>query len=127
MLLVAPVAGLLALWIASRITGVPKPHDAPLFPWIRDIVEGFGWVHIVALVLVGLLLGLASRRRPWLLGFLAIAWLPVAAIAEMVVDSTSHNMFPFEFAMYGFYGVAAGLGAVLGGVCRSRCVATPSP
>ena len=126
-LLAAPIAGFVALLLASYVAGVPKPHDAPLFPLIRDIVEGFSWVHIVALVLVGLLLGLASRSRPWLLGLLAIAWLPVAAIAELVVDHTSHNMFPFEFAMYGFYGLLAGIGAMLGGFCRSRYILTPSP
>jgi hypothetical protein len=37
----------------------------------------------------------------WLAGFAMLLGLPLAAIAEMLVDSSSHNLWPLEFAMYG--------------------------
>ena len=38
---------------------------------------------------------------------------PLAAICEMIVDSSSHNIFPIEFILYGLYSIPVIIGAYL--------------
>jgi hypothetical protein len=113
----APVLGLLAMVIPVLVWPPAKHHDAPLFPLIRDAVEGFGLPQLLLLPAAGVVLGLVSASRAWLLGAAAIALLPLAAVAEMIKDPSSHNLFPIEFAFYAFYGLL-----VSGGVFAIRRV-----
>ena len=46
--------------------------------------------------------------------FCQTAFLPVLAVLEIVQDSTSHNLWPLEFIMYGFMGGVGAFGAALG-------------
>ena len=46
--------------------------------------------------------------------------LPIFAIAEIMVSSTSHNLWPLEFAIYGFVSLNAILGAFLGRFMQRR-------
>jgi hypothetical protein len=108
--LIAPVLGLLAMVIPVLVWPPARHFDAPLFPLIRDAVEGIGLPQLLLLFTAGVLLGLVSASRAWLLGLAAISVLPLAALAEMIKDPTSHNLFPFEFAFYGFYGVLVACG-----------------
>lgn len=86
-------------------------YDAPLFPLLRTAIETIGLEQLGLLLLAGVLLGFVTQKRMWLLGLAAIAPLPVAAVLEMLVDPSSHNLFPFEFLLYGLYSliVVAGL------------------
>src|SRR6185295_1723993 len=100
----APVLGLVAM-VAPVLLWPPARHyDAPLFPLIRDAVEGVGLPQLLLLFAAGVVLGLVSTSRAWLLGIAAISALPLVAVAEMIQDPTSHNLFPIEFATYAFYG-----------------------
>ena len=69
--------------------------------------------QLVLFFVVGLVLGLVSRSRALLLGAAAVVVLPVAAFAEMAADPTSHNLWPFEFMFYAFYGAIVAAGAAL--------------
>ncbi len=89
-----------------------RPYDAPLFPLLRNAVEGAGVLQLVLLIAAGVVLGVVSASRAWLLGAAAVVALPLAAVAEMVTDPTSHNLFPIEFAVYAFYGLLVVCGAV---------------
>jgi hypothetical protein len=108
--LLAPVLGLLALVAPVLLWAPARHHDAPLFPLIRDAVEGLGLFQCVLLFAAGILLGLISASRAWLLGAAAISVLPLAALAEMIKDPTSHNLLPFELASYAFCGVLVACG-----------------
>ena len=44
---------------------------------------------------------------------------PLAAICEMIADSSSHNMFPIEFIFYGFYTIPAIIGAYTSQLIKS--------
>ena len=107
---VAPVLGLLAMIVPVLLWPPAKPHDAPLFPLVRDAVEGIGLPQLVLLFVAGVVLGFVSDSRAWLLGAAAIAALPTATVAEIIKDSTSHNLFPFEFAYYAFFALVVACG-----------------
>jgi hypothetical protein len=110
---VAPVLGLLAMVVPVLLWPPAAKHygDAPLFPLIRNAVEGIGLAQLVLLFVAGVVLGLVSRSPAWLLGAAAISPLPIAALAEMIKDPTSHNLFPIEFAFYAVYGLFVAFGA----------------
>lgn len=108
-------AVILPVWMLSL-----RPYTAPLFPLVRTAVEGMSWLTFVFLLVSGLLLGLLGKGHPFLLGVTTMALLPLLAIAEMVVAPTSHNLWPLEFAMYGFISLSAVLGAYLGRYVQKR-------
>ena len=92
----------------------PRPYSAPLFPLLRTGVEGMSILTIVFLFCAGFLVGCFGRGHPFLLGVATIALLPIAAVAEMIVSPTSHNLWPLEFAIYGFVSLSAVVGVFLG-------------
>ena len=112
-LLVAPVLGLAAMVLPVLISPPAHWYESPLFPIIRNAQKHLGLWQLVLLFAVGLVLGFGSPGRALLLGAAAIVLLPLAACAEMVVDSTSHKLFPFEFMFYAFYGLIVALGAFI--------------
>jgi hypothetical protein len=112
-LLFAPVLGVCAM-IAPVLVHRPQHwYEAPLFPVVRNAVEHVGLPALGFLVVVGLLLGAVSQLQPLKLGAAAILFLPLAAIAEIVADPTSHNLWPLEFVIYGLYGCLVAGGAAL--------------
>lgn len=112
---VAPTLGLLAMILPILVQRPGHWYDSPLFPVITNAQEHLGLWQLVLLFVVGLLLGLLflKQRAPFL-GALAVAALPLAAVAEMVADPTSHNLWPVEFMFYAFYGAIVATGAALG-------------
>ena len=74
------------------------------------------------LLMLGIALGVAQSRRWLLLGFFAVSLPPVLnainIIGDWTIDSTDHNLFPFEFAMLAFVSLPALLGAFLGSRLR---------
>ena len=47
-----------------------------------------------------------------------MALFPLATFCEMIFDSTSHNMFPFEFIFYAIYTIPAIIGAAASQVMK---------
>jgi hypothetical protein len=121
-LALAPALGLLAMVLPVWIWPPARHHEAPLFPLIRDAVEGVGVPQLLLLFIVGIVLGLVTTSRAWILGGLAIAVLPIVTVLELVKESCSHNLFPFEFAMYAVHGVV-----VVCGVLAIRWLLTYPP
>jgi len=113
-LVVAPLLGVAAMILPVIVRPPARWYDSPLFPVLRTAVERVGPWQVALLFLTGVALGATSSRRPLVLGLAAVLLLPAAAIAEMFADQTSHNLWPFEFAIYALYGcvVAAGVAVV---------------
>ncbi len=106
--------GLLAIVIPPLVLSDIRRYEAPLFPLIRTGVEGLSWLSFVLLVVAGLIAGVLRPGRPWRWGVASMLLLPLVATAEMYVDSTSHNLWPLEFAFYALATVPAALGARVG-------------
>jgi|SRR5882724_4218697 len=95
-------------------------YDAPLFPLVRSGVEGISFLTLAFLLLSGVLLGIACPRHPLFIGVCTMAAFPLLAIAEISVSPTSHNLWPFEFIIYGFVSLIAVLGAFIGSFIYRR-------
>ena len=111
------VLGVLAVYVPARSRGPIASVSSPVFDWLFS-----AWKHcnckvtVAALFLIGLLLSLAFPRHWKAAGFSTMLVFPVLALVEMVVDPHTHTLFPFEFALYGFFTLFSVAGAALGGL-----------
>jgi len=114
--IVAATLGIVA--VCLPFYGAPRyPMDAPLFPWVREGVEMLGPINVVLLFVSGGVVGALFGRRPgraFLLGLATMTAFPFFAMAEMIVEPTSHNVWPIEFFIYFVLGLIAGIGALAG-------------
>jgi len=109
----ATLLGLLAIVAPVWILDLRR-YSAPLFPLIRSGVEGMSPLTLVFLFCAGFLVGCFGVGHPLLLGIATVALLPILAIAEMSVSSTTHNLWPLEFLIYGLISLCAVAGAFAG-------------
>ena len=96
-----------------------KHYDSPLFPLIRTGIEGISMYSLSFLIFSGFIVKLFSDVPSWKIGLMSMILFPLAAICEMIADSSSHNMFPFEFIFYGFYTIPAIIGAYTSQLIKS--------
>ena len=119
----ASLLGLLAIIAPVWVLDLRR-YTAPLFPLIRSGVEGMSLLTLVFLFCAGFLVGCFGPGHPLLLGIATVALLPILAIAEMSVSSTTHNLWPLEFMIYGLISLCAVAGAFAGRFAI-RLVKTP--
>lgn len=119
-----PVVGMLAVTLPVLVNpGAYRWYDSRLFPIVNTAVEGLAGTAIFLLFLAGAVVGATVRGiRTWLASLAFISLLPAFAFAEMAVDSSSHNLIPFELLIYLMLALvpAAGIGV-------GKLAATPSP
>lgn len=112
--ILANVLGLLSLIIPPYFFP-GRQYTAPLFPLLRTGIETLSPLSILLLILSGSVPGYLIGESSVLWGLAVVAALPIAALAEMIVDPTSHNLWPIEFSLsYGFLALLGMLGASLG-------------
>ena len=75
---------------------------------------------ITSLFLIGLILGFLWSKYKWLWGVGAVSLFPIFSIVEMLMDPYSHNLWPFEFIIYGFMIIPGILGAYAGAFIRRK-------
>lgn len=124
-LLALIAAGGLLCVIAPALAIGAKPMDAPLFPLLRTSIEGLSWAAPVLLFLLGVGGGVLTRLRSYAIALASIGVLPVVAITEMVMDTSTHNLIPLELMSYLFLAIPALLGALLGRFARARLLRSP--
>jgi hypothetical protein len=100
-----------------------RAYGWPLIQWFA-----LAWANLrmlpsmVCFFVLGLTLGLAQPRRWWLMAIAAVlvppALLTINIVHDWMHDATSHNLFPFEYAIYGFICAPAFVGALLGFLVR---------
>ena len=111
--LLASILGVISIVLPTLFLSDLKQYDSPLFPQIRTGIEGISIWSFGLLLLSGFSVKLLSNISSWKIGLTTMALFPIMAIFEMFADSSSHNMFPFEFILYAVYSVPALIGAYL--------------
>ena len=91
----------------------------------RNVMDGFQFVTLLLLPLGGFAAG-AVTPRGWLLwGPCAVAFLPCRAAVEVLIDPTSHNLWPLELAFYAAFALWTSAGSGIGAYVRSRSAGRP--
>jgi len=110
-LIAISILGMLSIILPVFILGDLKPYESPLFPLIRTGIEGISIYSLSFLFLSGFIVKLFSNIPFWKIGLMSMVLFPLAAICEMIFDSSSHNMFPIEFIFYAIYTIPGIIGA----------------
>jgi hypothetical protein len=109
----AAVLGVAAVVLAVHGHAVDG-RTSPLFPAVARGIEGLNGWSVIFLIVAGFILGVFGRVHPLLVGLATIPFFPMMSVADVIVDSTSHNLLPFEWAIYVFLTVPGILGAFAG-------------
>lgn len=109
--LLIAILGLLSILVPALLNSDLKQYEAPLFPWLRTALEGISMYSFALLFISGAIVKYVSEPSFWKIGFMSMVLFPIATILEIIVDSTSHNLFPFEFILYAVYATPAIVGA----------------
>ena len=117
-LLAISILGMLSIILPVFILGDLKPYESPLFPLIRAGIEGMSSYSLWFLFISGFIVKLFSNIPFWKIGLMSMVLFPLAAICEMIVDPSSHNLFPFEFIGYAITTIPAIIGAGLSQVIK---------
>lgn len=111
--LLISILGVLSIMLPVYFLPDLKQYESPLFPVIRTGLEGISMWSFVFLFLSGFVVKFFFKLSGWKIGLLTMALFPIWIISEVIVDSTSHNMFPFEIILYSIYTIPAIVGAYL--------------
>ena len=109
----ASILGVISIVLPTFFLPDLKQYDSPLFPLIRTGFEGISIWSFNLLLLSGFSVKLVSKLSGWKIGLSTMAIFPIIAIFEIFVDSSSHNMLPFEFVGYALYSIPAIIGAYI--------------
>jgi len=77
---------------------------------------------IITLFSIGLIFGCLWTKYKWLWGLGAVSLFPISSVAEMIMNPSSHNLWPFEFVMYGFFAIPGIIGAYIGAFIRKKFI-----
>jgi hypothetical protein len=122
----AGVAGLCCVVLPPHLTPgalVNPSYGHPLVPWFARAFANLTFVPTLsAMFVLGAVLGLAQPRWWPLLGCLTVS-LPMLLwginfVHDVTIDSTSHNLFPFEIAIVTFFALPALAAGGLGSLVR---------
>jgi len=108
------ILGIVAITAPVLLGSDAKLPAAPISGVVRAAVEHAGVLTLVGLLIAGAIVRYLVAAPVVLIGLGTVAVLPLLAIAEMFVDPTSHNLWPFEFVFYGIGSIPGILGALLG-------------
>ncbi len=113
--------GLASVWLPVVILKLPPHPQGGLFPFIFAGVEGMSLLTLILLFASGIMLGLIFCNHPLhplVFGFATMAAFPFLVFAEIGQNPFSHNLWPIEFAVYGFVSLFAVGGAYAGYAVR---------
>lgn len=94
------------------------PRDLPFIDEARDQLFSFSGIFI--LFLIGVAFGYFHPERSWRWALGTITPFYIFPIAEMFINPDSHNLFPFEFILYGIMSTFGIIGARVGESLRVK-------
>lgn len=105
--------GIALILLAVQINGFAFPEEGEYY--YSKIVRNNYTKHMMLVYLVaGAVLGHILQLKPWLIGILLVSYFFLITAYEATVYRGSHNLLPFELAMYLFFAIPPVGGAYIG-------------
>ncbi len=120
---IAAIVGFCCVFISTYFAtnGYEQNYEAEIFPIIKKAEENLTILPTIILLFVtGNLLGFLKPKIWWLLGSITLAFFPITIIMEMIIQPTSHNLWPFEFLFYWILNLPALFGSFTGSYIRKQ-------
>jgi len=77
---------------------------------------------VILLFILGITMGMFIGKHLLLYGLLSVTIFPCVALYEIILDKTSHNLWPVEFIIYFIFSIPVIVGAFLGKVIKNKAV-----
>jgi hypothetical protein len=119
--LLLAIGGAAILLMVSYLSGAQPPAGWEL-NYMKPFYKGYNAATALLFMLTGILIGLRTRLSPWLTGIALISVLPILAFIESIVFRGSHNLIPFELAIYFIYALPAVIGVYVGRLMYNKRV-----
>jgi hypothetical protein len=128
-LVAACLLGIVSGFILITLPGMLRGgHPQSLFALVDSAVKDMSTVSLLLLLAGGFFWGLVLRWPYSLCAAICqVGSLPVFAVIEMLRDSTSHNLWPFEFLIYAALTVIPMLGTSAATLLKRRFKTTSEP
>jgi hypothetical protein len=82
--------------------------------------NSYALITATVLLIAGLFIGLRTGLKPVISGLALIFIFPLTAVYEATLYRGSHNLIPFELAVYAFFSIPAIAGALAGRFIQTR-------
>src|SRR5687768_16709930 len=109
--------------MCSTLQQVPA-SQYPEYHYSLFLARNYTVLTAVIFFIAGILIGYFLKLNPWLSGICLILVLPVASVCEIVLDSNSHNLFPFELIVYFVFALPPVAGTYFGRFLLKRTTRT---
>jgi hypothetical protein len=117
--LLAAAAGFCAYVLPVALDPTSRHYEAAFLPFVRDAVEGMKPYSLALLFGIGVVFGLLGRAPVWLTGPATMVAFPAWSVLDIVLGG-DHNLFPFEWFIYGLFSLCGLAGGVVGLRARPR-------
>lgn len=111
--------GLTVIVIPVALDPNAKQYTAAFIPIIRNGIEGMKIYSLLLLIGVGAIFGYFGKAPVWLVGPATLAFFPIWSLIDMLMGG-EHNLFPFEWLLYGLESVFGVIGAGTGRFIKKK-------
>ena len=118
----APFLGLAAFLFPAWRLGAETGQEG-FYSLLKTSIEQASGLSFLLLLLTGVVLGFLGRGSVALHGSMTMAAFPALAVVQILLDPSSHNLWPLEFVIYGLISLVAWAGVWAGRWmrCTSAC------
>jgi len=107
------ITGILIILFCSFIQHIPSPARGEYY-YSTYLKSSYTLVSICLFFIAGFMAGYLYKLNPFFVGICLFLIFPVTSIIEAIVYKGSHNLIPFEFAVYFIYALPSIIAAFIG-------------
>jgi hypothetical protein len=105
--------GIALILLAVQINGFAFPEEGEYY-YSKIVRNNYTKPMMLVYLVAGAVLGYVLQLKPWLIGILLVSYFFLITAYEATVYRGSHNLLPFELAMYLFFAIPPVGGAYIG-------------
>lgn len=109
----AVFVGVALILLAIQINGFAFPEEGEYY-YSKIVRNNYTKIMMLVYLVAGAVLGYVLQLKPWLIGILLVSYFFLITAYEATVYRGSHNLLPFELAMYLFFAIPPVGGAYIG-------------
>ena len=99
--------------ILQYFQNIPTPPSGEYY-YSKLLRLNFTWIAILLYSIAGFTIGYLFQINCFQVGLSLIGIFPITSIIESIIYPGSHNLIPFEFAVFFVYGLPAIIAAFIG-------------
>lgn len=113
------VLGLFSVVAPAAILSLKSCNQGWSIPFFSVGIEGFSVLTLGFMTLAGFVPGFVFQKKYLLWGLASVCSFPLILLLEVILDSTSHSLWPIEIFVYVFLAVVAVSGSILGSLAKT--------